>query len=167
MTNKAQVSVFARQVADLITTCRDYDEMQREILTLLGSYVQAAEHPQDTQAFGEVCDPVLLLLDRLRQEKEQQAVAQQAQVVKSAMNTLSYTELEVIIHIFDALGGSEGVLIAGKVADGLRITRSVVVSALRKLESAQIIETRSLGVKGTFIRVLNPLWHQELRKLKA
>ncbi|MCL8209092.1 MAG: GTP-sensing pleiotropic transcriptional regulator CodY, partial [Actinomycetia bacterium] len=34
--------------------------------------------------------------------------------------------------------------------------RSVIVNALRKLESAGVVETRSLGMKGTRIRVLNP-----------
>ena len=34
------------------------------------------------------------------------------------------------------------------------ITRSVIVNALRKLESAGIIESKSLGMKGTYIKVL-------------
>ncbi|MCY0903018.1 MAG: hypothetical protein OWU32_12700, partial [Firmicutes bacterium] len=40
-------------------------------------------------------------------------------------------------------------------ADRAGITRSVIVNALRKLESAGVIESRSLGMKGTYIRVLN------------
>ena len=35
------------------------------------------------------------------------------------------------------------------------ITRSVIVNALRKLESAGIIESRSLGMKGTYLKVIN------------
>ena len=38
-------------------------------------------------------------------------------------------------------------------ADRVGITRSVIVNALRKLESAGVIESRSLGMKGTFIKV--------------
>ena len=121
---------------------------------------------EEDKNLAEICMPVLMLLQKITYDKEQALHQQEAQLVKSVLNTLSYTELEVVIRIFDALGGSEGTLIAGKIADGLRITRSVVVSALRKLESARVIEARSLGVKGTYIRVLNPLWLGELEKLR-
>ncbi len=87
-------------------------------------------------------------------------------IVKSAIGTLSYSELEAIIHIFNELNGVEGLLIASKIADKVGITRSVIVSALRKLESAGIIESRSLGMKGTYIKVLNNLFMDELKKLK-
>ena len=70
-----------------------------------------------------------------------------------AINSLSYSEREAIEHIFEELGGKEGLLIASKVADRVGITRSVIVNALRKLESAGVIESRSLGMKGTFIKV--------------
>ncbi len=58
-------------------------------------------------------------------------------------------------HIFDELGGNEGYLVVSKVADRVGITRSVIVNALRKFESAGVIESRSLGMKGTYIKVLN------------
>ena len=44
---------------------------------------------------------------------------------------------------------------AGKIADRCGITRSVIVNALRKFESAGIFETHSSGMKGTYIRILN------------
>ena len=43
-------------------------------------------------------------------------------------------------------------LFASKIADRVGITRSVIVNALRKLESAGVIESRSLGMKGTYIK---------------
>ncbi|MBJ3788582.1 GTP-sensing pleiotropic transcriptional regulator CodY, partial [Bacillus sp. OA1] len=46
-------------------------------------------------------------------------------------------------------------------------TRSVIVNALRKLESAGVIESRSLGMKGTYIKVLNDKFLHELAKLKT
>ena len=79
------------------------------------------------------------------------------QVVKSAFNTLSFSELEAIIHIFDELDGPEGV----------GITRSVIVNALRKFESAGVIESRSSGMKGTYIKVLNEVIFDELDSIKA
>lgn len=76
-------------------------------------------------------------------------------VVQVAVNSLSYSELEAVEHIFEELNGKEGLLVASKIADRAGITRSVIVNALRKLESAGVIETRSLGMKGTYIRILN------------
>lgn len=76
-------------------------------------------------------------------------------VVQMAVDSLSYSELEAIEHIFEELEGKEGLLVASKVADRVGITRSVIVNALRKLESAGVIESRSLGMKGTYIKVLN------------
>jgi transcriptional pleiotropic repressor len=76
-------------------------------------------------------------------------------VVQLAVATLSYSELEAVEHIFEELGGTEGLLVASKIADQLGITRSVIVNALRKFESAGVIESRSLGMKGTYIKVLN------------
>lgn len=87
-------------------------------------------------------------------------------IVKSAISTLSYSELEAVLHIFKELNGYEDVLIASKIADRVGITRSVIVNALRKLESAGVIESRSLGMKGTYIKVINELLLEELDKLK-
>lgn len=75
--------------------------------------------------------------------------------VKIALDTLSYSEREAIEHIFSELDGDEGILVASKIADRVGITRSVIVNALRKFESAGVIESKSLGMKGTYIRVLN------------
>lgn len=87
-------------------------------------------------------------------------------VVQMAMRALSYSEVESVKHIFHELGSLEGVVIASKVADRVGVTRSVIVNALRKLESAGIIESRSLGMKGTFIKVLSPLFVEELGVLQ-
>ena len=45
-------------------------------------------------------------------------------------------------------------------------TRSVIVNALRKFESAGVIESRSSGMKGTYIKVLNDVVFDELKKMK-
>ncbi len=87
-------------------------------------------------------------------------------VVRSAINTLSYTEMHAIIHIFEELGDVEGILVASKIADKAGITRSVVVNALRKFESAGVIESRSSGMKGTYIKVLNDAIYSELGAMK-
>ena len=84
--------------------------------------------------------------------------------VKSAMGTLSYTELQAIRCIFEELEGQEGILVASKIADKAGITRSVVVNALRKFESAGVILSRSSGMKGTYIKVLNDAIYDELEE---
>ena len=87
-------------------------------------------------------------------------------VVQMAIGTLSFSELEAIEHIFKELDGTEGLLVASKIADKVGITRSVIVNALRKFESAGVIESRSLGIKGTHIRILNDKLLEELDKSK-
>lgn len=92
--------------------------------------------------------------------------ARKRAVVQMAIGTLSYSELEAIEHIFNELDGEEGLLVASKIADRVGITRSVIVNALRKFESAGVIESRSLGMKGTHIRILNNKLLEELEKVK-
>ena len=103
----------------------------------------------------------------LREKAEEiEGEARSKAVVQMAISSLSYSELEAIEHIFEELNGYEGLLVASKIADRVGITRSVIVNALRKLESAGVIESRSLGMKGTYIKVLNDKFLVELEKLK-
>lgn len=106
-------------------------------------------------------------LEMLRAVNEESAEeSRRLQVVKSAIGTLSFSEMEAITHIFDELNGNEGVLVASKIADRVGITRSVIVNALRKFESAGVIESRSSGMKGTYIKVLNPVIFEEIETMK-
>ncbi len=105
-------------------------------------------------------------LEMMRSVNEENAEEnRKVQIVKSAISTLSFSELEAIIHIFEELEGNEGILVASKIADRVGITRSVIVNALRKFESAGVIESRSSGMKGTYIKVLNDVVFVELKKL--
>lgn len=104
-------------------------------------------------------------IEILREKEEEiEAEARSKAVVQMAISSLSYSELEAVEHIFEELDGTEGILVASKVADRVGITRSVIVNALRKLESAGVIESRSLGMKGTYIKVLNDKFLSELEK---
>ena len=106
-------------------------------------------------------------MEILREKAEEiEEEARSKAVVQMAISSLSYSELEAIEHIFEELKGNEGLLVASKIADRVGITRSVIVNALRKLESAGVIESRSLGMKGTYIKVLNNKFLLELEKLK-
>ena len=106
-------------------------------------------------------------LEMLRSVNEESAEeTRKEHIVQSAISTLSFSELEAIVHIFDELNGTEGILVASKIADRVGITRSVIVNALRKFESAGVIESRSSGMKGTYIKVLNDYVFTELEKIK-
>lgn len=102
---------------------------------------------------------------RSRAEKMEEEARKRA-AVQIALGTLSYSELDAVQHIFEQLEGEEGLLVASKIADRVGITRSVIVNALRKFESAGVIESKSLGMKGTYIRVLNDRLLEELERLK-
>ena len=92
--------------------------------------------------------------------------ARKKATVQIALATLSYSEVEAAINILSELDGMEGLLVASKIADRVGITRSVIVNALRKFESAGVIESKSLGMKGTYIKVLNEYLLEEVQKLK-
>ncbi|MDD3184100.1 MAG: GTP-sensing pleiotropic transcriptional regulator CodY [Anaerostipes sp.] len=89
--------------------------------------------------------------EEIEQEKRNRTI------IESAFRTLSLTEVKAVKHIFTELEGKEGILVASKIADRYGITRSVIVNALRKLESAGVIESKSSGMKGTYIHVNNDL----------
>ncbi|MBE5907487.1 MAG: GTP-sensing pleiotropic transcriptional regulator CodY [Lachnospiraceae bacterium] len=106
-------------------------------------------------------------LEMMRSVNEENAEeSRKKRIVKSAINTLSFSEQEAIVHIFEELDGNEGILVASRIADRVGITRSVIVNALRKFESAGVIESRSSGMKGTYIKVLNDAVFDELKKLQ-
>ncbi|MBO4414962.1 MAG: GTP-sensing pleiotropic transcriptional regulator CodY [Lachnospiraceae bacterium] len=103
-------------------------------------------------------------LEMMRSVNEENAEEnRKVAIVKSAISTLSFSEHEAIKHIFAELDGNEGILVASKIADRVGITRSVIVNALRKFESAGVIESRSSGMKGTYIKVLNDVVFEELK----
>ena len=101
-------------------------------------------------------------LEMMRSVHEENAEEERRK--QSAISTLSTTELEAIFLIFQEMKGDECTLVASKIADKAGITRSVIVNALRKFESAGVIESRSSGMKGTSIRVLNDCVFEELQQ---
>ncbi|MDD6208138.1 MAG: GTP-sensing pleiotropic transcriptional regulator CodY [Clostridiales bacterium] len=137
-----------------------------ERLGTLFVYKQGQQYVIDDIILSEYGTTVVGL-EMMRSVNEENAEeTRKQQIVKSAISTLSFSELEAITHIFDELDGTEGILVASKIADRVGITRSVIVNALRKFESAGVIESRSSGMKGTYIKVINDVVFDELEKLK-
>lgn len=83
---------------------------------------------------------------------------------KNALATLSYSELSAALYIFTEISDISTVVI-GNVAKEGGFSRSVVGNAISKLTSSGMIEARSLGVKGTHIKVLNKKLIEEISKL--
>lgn len=125
------------------------------------------EFNDEDLVLGEYGATVVGLEMQRRKTIELEEEERRKTVVQMAIGTLSYSEVEAVQQIFKELNGNEGLLVASKIADRSGITRSVIVNALRKLESAGVIESRSLGMKGTHIKVLNSKFHEELAKLKV
>ena len=87
-------------------------------------------------------------------EKEEREYAQ----AKKAVETLSFSEISALKEILKTLkekNKNDNIIIASKVAKQGNITRSVIVTTIKKIESANIVASRSLGMKGTYIKVLN------------
>ena len=151
---------------------KDYDaiispiDIAEERLGTLFMYRNGQTYDIDDIIVSEYGTTVVGLEMMRSVNEENQEEARKVQVVKSAFNTLSFSEMEAIEHIFEELDGNEGMLVASKIADRVGITRSVIVNALRKFESAGIIESRSSGMRGTYIKVLNDVIFDELKKMK-
>ena len=125
----------------------------------------APEFKDEDLVLGEYGATVIGLEIQRRKTEEEKAEERQVSMVRMAIGTLSYSEVEAVQQIFAELEGDEGLLVASKIADRSGITRSVIVNALRKLESAGVIESRSLGMKGTRIKILNSKFKDELKRM--
>ncbi|MEA4923376.1 MAG: GTP-sensing pleiotropic transcriptional regulator CodY [Eubacteriaceae bacterium] len=123
------------------------------------------EFSEEDLVLGEIGATVIGLEIQRVKNIEMEEELRSEEVVKMAISTLSYSENEAVQRIFEELDGEEGILVASKIADRSRITRSVIVNALRKLESAGVIESKSLGMKGTHIKVLNHKFYEQLDQL--
>ena len=119
---------------------------------------------EDEMVLAEVGATVMGMAILRHRVERSEADARQKANVQVALDSLSFSEMEAISNVFEELGGTEGFLVASKVADRIGITRSVIVNAMRKLESAGVVESRSLGMKGTYIRVQNRFFLDELAK---
>lgn len=120
-------------------------------------------HDDDLILIEMASTVVGIQLLNFQREKDEESIRKRA-AVNMAVNTLSYSEMKAVSAILQELDGKEGQLTASVIADRIGITRSVIVNALRKLESAGIIESRSLGMKGTYLKVLIPEIFAEIEK---
>lgn len=86
---------------------------------------------------------------RIKQDSLQMAYS------RLAAKSLSSSELCAAQAVLAQIKGKTGTVLLSSVAAATFVTQSTVSSALKKLESAGVISTRSLGVKGKSITVNN------------
>ena len=115
----------------------------------------------EEQAFYAFASVISLLM-RFFNEQNKENIER----VKSAVSSLSYSELTAALNVFEVLDYKSGHFIAGAISKEAGVSKSAIVNCLKKLESAGLIEVRSLGVKGTHVRILNEALIIEFGKLK-
>lgn len=173
---KINSTLFNITKDDLLEVFKDDENSYEKFVTIvpvigsgerLGTFIVSKdeEFTDDDLVLSEYAATVIGLEIVRSERKTKEEERRKTDVVKMAVGTLSYSEIEAMEHIFAELEGSEGLLVASKVADRVGITRSVIVNALRKFESAGVIESRSLGMKGTFIKILNDKLLEEFNKV--
>ena len=115
----------------------------------------SVEFDEEDVALCDLCATIVGMEVAKGLEEEKREEGRGRDAVRMALDKLSYSELKAVKQIFEELETDDDLMVASKVAEKYDITRSVIVNALRKLESAGVIETRSLGMKGTRIKVTN------------
>jgi len=98
-------------------------------------------------------------------QKGKEDEARQRALAHLAVDSLSFSELQAAKYLLDAVAlSSDGIVVSSQIADEHGVTRSVIVNSIRKLESAGTVESRSLGMKGTHLRVMNPYVEEEVTR---
>ncbi|MGE5593506.1 MAG: hypothetical protein ACM3X3_07480 [Betaproteobacteria bacterium] len=134
----------------------------REALGMLVVQLDREPSRDDLDTLGALATAAgaVLAIRHWRDEEERERNQRGA---RSAIRSLSYSELVAVRAILDSIAGDQGFVIAGRIADAAGMTRSVVVNALRKLSSADLVRTKSLGMKGMFVKLLNPELRSEVQ----
>ncbi len=107
----------------------------------------------------------VISLEMLRAELEEDAHEDRKQRrVASALASLSPSEREGIVLILRKMqeNGGSGIVVASRIAEDSGLTRSTIVSAIKKLAGAGVLDAHSAGMRGTRITVKNSSVYKEL-----
>ncbi len=103
----------------------------------------------------------LELIRSLNEETEE--IYRNVNMVTSAIGTLSVSEREAMCKVMERIRNEKtDLIVASRISEETGITRSIIVNALRKLESAGVIKCKGAGMKGTRIKVLNTAIYSQL-----
>lgn len=87
--------------------------------------------------------------------EEDDFASRKKQEIESILHILSPLEKSAVKQVIRRIEQGEGTIVTSRLAKEVGITRTVIVNALKKVESAGLIQTKSYGVKGTHIKVMN------------
>lgn len=89
--------------------------------------------------------------------EHEKKIKNESLLLSNTLNILTHSEMVGLKGMFNKIENKENekVIVASKIANETGITRSILVTALQKLETAGFIYSKSLGMKGTYIKILN------------
>lgn len=96
--------------------------------------------------------------------EEDDYASRKQQRVDSVVSILSPLEHRAVECVIVRMDSGEDTIVTSRLAKEVGITRTVIVNALKKMESAGLLETKSFGVKGTHIKILNDIVYSEFIK---
>jgi GTP-sensing transcriptional pleiotropic repressor codY len=117
----------------------------------------------DGMALFNCAVPLISILLRDIYMRNDLSIKRQIKSSRTVIGSLTITELKAIKAVFEAIDKTGGIVNVSNIANKISTTRSIIVNALKKIESAGIIDTRSLGMKGTKISIINKYFINELK----
>ena len=161
---KVEVEVRKRAAVEIALNKLSYSEIDATIGILDGLKERRAEAEEHMRQNEELGEERRRALDEHRKELANREKELKSRTPPGHLSAKDAKELERLRWLLSPL--NPDVVITSRIAEGASVTRSVVVNTLRKFESAGIIESKSLGMKGTYIKVLNEYLLEEVQKLR-
>ncbi len=136
----------------------------RRAATLIFSRYEDAFSTEDV-ILGEYAAMILGIDIEKRQNRMIEKQIGQKAVAQLALAALSYAEIDAMQNVFKNISGDEALIVVGKTAERTDTNRTVILNGLKKLEGSGVIESKSLGMKGTHIRIINECLVSELERI--
>ncbi|MGN1318580.1 MAG: hypothetical protein ACI4VF_06145 [Lachnospirales bacterium] len=118
---------------------------------------------QNELAFFYSTIPIISILLRNIYNRNDSNIKRQIKASRVVIGSLTVSEYKALVNVFKYFDKNEGIVVISRIAKESKITRSIIVNAIKKIESAGIVDSRSLGMKGTKISVNNKYFISELR----
>ncbi len=107
----------------------------------------------------------IVSLEMMRQEQDRiQQHSLEIAAARLAVNFLTFSERKAVATVLEHLPEDEGNIFLNAVAAWSYSAQSTVTSALKKLEGAGVITAKSQGVKGKYIKIINPHLREEVSR---